>query len=80
MKTLTLKLPASLEARLASASRRHKVSKSAIVREALQNHFSQRDSASPHSFTALAADYCGCLKGGPSDLSSNKQRLKGFGK
>jgi predicted DNA-binding protein len=80
MKTLTLKLPASLEARLASASRRHKVSKSAIVREALQKHFSQREADTQHSFAALAADYSGCLDGGPSDLSSNKQRLKGFGK
>jgi predicted DNA-binding protein len=79
MKTLTFKLPASLEARLASASRRRRVSKSAIVREALENHFSHRESANEDSFTALAADYCGRLKDGPSDLSSNKQRLKGFG-
>jgi len=80
MKTLTLKLPSSLEASLASASRRHGVSKSAIVREALQNHFSQKEAASQHSFAALAVEYCGCLEGAPSDLSSNKQRLKGFGK
>jgi len=80
MKTLTLKLPASLDARLASASRQHKVSKSAIVREALQSHLSRREAADQHSFAVLAADYCGCLDGGPSDLSSNKLRLKGFGK
>ena len=80
MKTLILRLPASLEAQLASASRQHKMSKSAIVREALQRHFSQREATNQHSFAALAADYCGCLDGGPSDLSSNKQRLRGFGK
>ena len=36
MNTLTLKIPASLEAALQAASTRRQVSKSALVREALQ--------------------------------------------
>lgn len=35
--------------------------------------------SSTRSFSTVAHRYAGCLDGGPSDLSTNPQYMKGFG-
>ncbi len=63
-----------------SAARRRGVTKSAIVRAAIQSYLSTDGNVGRTSFGALAKDFAGCLEGGPPDLSYNKRRLKRFGK
>jgi Ribbon-helix-helix protein, copG family len=83
MNTLTLKLPAELDAALAEASQRAQLSKSELVRRAVVAYLvpggPADGQASAPSALALAGDLVGCFAGGPSDLSSNPLHLDGFG-
>jgi hypothetical protein len=79
MKTLSVKVPDGLDARLAAAARRRKTNKSALVRKALEGVL--RESAKPRAGSALdlVRDLVGCVAG-PADLSVNKAHLKTFGR
>ncbi len=81
MNTLTVKIPPSLEAAIAKASAQAHVSKSELVRQALEAYLRHRD-AQPPFVSALdrAGDLVGCFAGGPADLSSNPTHLSGFGR
>lgn len=37
------------------------------------------ESATQPSFYDLTQEFCGCIEGGPSDLSTNPRYLEGFG-
>ncbi|MCU0779744.1 MAG: ribbon-helix-helix domain-containing protein [Akkermansiaceae bacterium] len=67
MKTLTVKIPESLEATLRRKAKAAKVPLSAIVRQAL-NREMEADAA---DFAKLAAPYCGMFSG-PADLSTRE--------
>lgn len=79
MKTLTLKLPEILDSNLNSLARKSGLSSSQIVRNALTEYFSREDLHNSGSFLDLARDLAGSIEG-PSDLSTNKSHLEGFGK
>jgi predicted transcriptional regulator len=79
MKSLSLKLSESLAAGLAAAARKRGRTKSAIVREALEDFLANHKAAAAGSCLELAADLVGCVEG-PGDLSFNKKHLRGFGK
>ena len=79
MKTLTLKLPEILEARLNAIARKKGLSKSEIVRLALIGYLSHEDSNKAKSFLDLSRDLAGSIEG-PSDLSTNKAHYEGYGK
>ena len=79
MKTLTLKLPESLETQLIRLARKKRTSKSKIVREALFDYFSREKESLSGSFLEMANDLAGCVNA-TSDLSFNKTHLKGYGK
>jgi hypothetical protein len=55
------------------------VSKSLVVREALEVFLKRNGRARAGSALDLAKDLAGCLSG-PGDLSSNKKYLKDFGR
>ena len=76
MKTLTVKLPERLAASLEREAKRAQVSKSEIVRNILDRHLS----GAPLSAVDLAGDLAGCVDSGVGDLSSNRDRLAGFGR
>ena len=80
MNILSIKLPETLDSQLTAVARRMSSSKSSIMREALKEYLSRREVSSPTSFATLAKDFKGCIDGGPSDLSSNRKHMKGFGK
>ena len=81
MNTLTVKLPASLDAELKLASKRHRVSRSELVRRAIAAYVAQPADAAPAaSALALAGDLVGCFTGGPADLASNPRHMDSFGK
>ena len=81
MNTLTIKLPDQLEVEIVAASQQEHISKSALVRRALEAYLAQRKSATP-AISALdkAGDLVGCFEGGPRDLASNPRHMAGFGK
>jgi len=78
VKTVSLKLPEALDARLAAAARQRRTSKSAVVRDALETLFASRQETGRRTCLELAADLAGCVEG-PGDLSVNKKYLDGFG-
>lgn len=80
MDTLTIKIPSNLAREIVEASSAEHVSKSELVRRALETYLSQRHPALPRA-SALdrAGDLVGCFEG-PEDLASNPVHLEGFGK
>lgn len=81
MNSLTIKIPIQLEAEIAQASAREHVTKSELVRRALNLYLRQPKSATPFvSALDQAGDLVGCFSGGPADLSSNPDHLKQFGR
>jgi metal-responsive CopG/Arc/MetJ family transcriptional regulator len=75
MKTISLKLPSSLSARLDRAAKKRGQSKSEVVRTALEEFL---NGERPMSALELAGDIVGCGKG-PGDLSTNPKYMEGFG-
>lgn len=77
-RTITVKIPRPLAARLSAAVRRRKASQSAIVREALEGHLRSHPLEPAGTFLELAQDLIGSVRG-PADLSTNRDRLRGYG-
>jgi Arc/MetJ-type ribon-helix-helix transcriptional regulator len=80
MKTMSLKISEELEEKIERAVRRHRLTKSEIVRQALER-FVREEPAPPPPSSALALleDLAGCLEG-PPDLSTNEEHLEGYGR
>ncbi len=78
MNTLTLKIPEVIKEKLKTYSRRKGLSRSEIVRKALTEYFEKDDFKDQGTFYDLAKDLAGSVKG-PSDLSTNKEHLSGYG-
>ena len=79
MKTVSLKMPEDLEMQLSEVARRTGRSKSLLVRMALSQFLPRRSRSSGRSFLARATDLAGCVAAAP-DLSTNKRRLRGYGR
>ncbi len=78
MTTITCKVSEKLNAHLEALARRRCTSKSAILREALENKTkASARSAAPSAYD-LVKHLCGSLRG-PKDLSTNPRHLRGFG-
>jgi metal-responsive CopG/Arc/MetJ family transcriptional regulator len=79
MRTLSVKLPDALDAKLTAAARRRNTTRSSVVRKALEAAL--RDDRKPRHDSALdlARTLVGCIEG-PSDLSINKAYFKPFGR
>lgn len=74
LKTLTVKLPATLSTKVARLARKRGATQSEIVRDALQAYAGKERP----SFSDSAADCCGKARG-PADLSTNPRHLEDFG-
>lgn len=79
MSTLTVKLPKNISAALSAAARRGSRTKSAVVRNALERYLAASGSKAQGSALDLAGDLVGRIRG-PSDLSTAKRHLDGFGR
>lgn len=81
MDTLTVEIPPLLSAAVARASAQEHLSPSELVQRALEAYLRQRVSGPPFvSALDQAGDLVGCFEGGPADLSSNPEHLRGFGR
>lgn len=79
MKTISLKVPDPFEVELAALAQERGVSKSALVREALETYMRRDGGTRRGSALSLVADLAGTLTG-PEDLSVNKDYMRGFGR
>ena len=79
MRTITVKLPRPLGERLSRAVVRRRSTRSAVVREAIEAYLAAEVGGTEGSCFDLASDLAGAVKG-PSDLSSNRLRLRGYGR
>ena len=79
MHTISLKVPETLAVRLEDTARQRGVSKSALIRDALEVYLQADGAGHPESALARAAGLVGMLSG-PGDLSVNKDYLRDFGR
>jgi metal-responsive CopG/Arc/MetJ family transcriptional regulator len=79
MPTITVKLARGLSERLERAAVRRRSTRSAVVREAIAAHLAAEGGRAEGSCYALSSDLAGIVTG-PTDLSSNRRRLKGYGR
>ena len=79
MNTISLKVPDPLADELAKVAQRQGVSKSALIRDALEAYLQTHGAERPSSALAQVADLRGILSG-PEDLSTNKDYLRKFGR
>jgi 7-cyano-7-deazaguanine synthase in queuosine biosynthesis len=77
MKTITFKADNHLGDWLEKEAKSLRVSKSQIVRDAVETRMKLFEGKSCYD---LSKDLCGSLRSGVSDLSTNKKYLKNFGK
>jgi metal-responsive CopG/Arc/MetJ family transcriptional regulator len=78
MPTVSLKMPEELAARLAAAARRRGMTRSALVRDALESYL-RRVGTANGSAADLARGLVGLLEG-PRELSEQSKHMKGFGR
>ncbi len=81
MTTLTLKIPESMAAELAAKAKRLSTSKSAVTRNALDKYLHDSPDGGGQSAydVAMALGVIGAIKDGPSDMSTNRKYMKGYG-
>ena len=79
MNTISLKMPDPLAAELAEMAQRRGVSKSALIREALEAYLQTAGAEPAGSALSQVGDLRGILSG-PEDLSANKDYLRKFGR
>jgi hypothetical protein len=80
MTTISLKLPSTLIARLKTEARNRRKSKSAVIRECLEQNLGQSRRGRKPSFHDLAQDLCGSGASKVRDLATNPKYLDGLGK
>jgi len=78
MKTIALKLPEALLARIEMTARQRGETRSALVRHAVERLLSNPAVGKEGSCLDLAPDLSGCVKGAP-DLSTNQKHMEGYG-
>ena len=79
MRTISLKLPDELLARLDRQAKAKRVTKSHLIREGLAKVLTEQPSSRTPSCYDVAADLAGSVKGLPKDLADNAKHMEGFG-
>jgi predicted DNA-binding protein len=77
---ITVRVPATLGARLRERSRANGKTPSDVVRIALEKYLAERSRAGSAYEMAKSAGLIGCARGAPTDLSTNRRHFEGFGK
>lgn len=79
MSTLSIKLPKVIDEKLTTTAKRRKKSKTTLVIEALKDYLDRNDEESIVTAYDLAEELLGCGEG-PTDLSTNKKYMEGYGR
>jgi len=77
---ITIRISESLVKRLKQQAGVKRRSESALVREALESYLGEPPAPRSAYDLAKEAGVIGCVRGGPSDLSTNRKHFEGFGK
>ena len=83
MSVLTCKLSSALDGRLEDLAKRRGVSKSVLVREAIEAKIAEEAVASHHkpaNLTEALGDSVGSISSGKRDLARNKKHMEGYGR
>ena len=78
MKTLSLKLPDEVDARISAIAKRRQSNKSEVVRNALDAYLAKETTPQKVSVLEVAGDLVGSLEG-PGDLSHHDEHMRGYG-
>jgi hypothetical protein len=78
MTTITCQVSEKLNAQLETLARRRRISKSAILREALESKTKASSRLAAPSAYDLVKHLCGSLRG-PREFSMNPRHMRGFG-
>jgi predicted transcriptional regulator len=79
MKTVAIKLPNDLLTKIQHVAKKRGETRSAVMREALEEAFSQKENEDTGSCLDLARDLAGCVQG-PPDLSTNPMHMDRYGR
>jgi predicted transcriptional regulator len=79
MKTIAIKLPDDLLAKIQDIAKKRGESRSAVMRESLEEFFAKENRQAALSCLDLARDLAGCVQG-PPDLSANPAHMEEYGK
>lgn len=79
MKSFAVKLPDDLLAKIQHAAKEKGETKSAVLREALEEYFSREKNHDTGSCLDLARDLAGSVQG-PPDLSTNSAHMDSYGR
>lgn len=79
MVTISLKVPDELVSRMDAVASAMRTSRSALLREALEEKLKAAARRNPPSLFDQSADLCGMGDSGMGDLASNPKHLEGFG-
>ena len=79
MKTITVKLPPEVDAKLERTAAQLNKTKSVLVRLAIQELLKQPDLAGKLSAFDMVSEHCGALEGLPKDLSRAAKYMGGYG-
>ncbi len=79
MTTISLKVPDELVSRMDAMARAKRTSRSALLRDALEEKLKAADIKAPPSLFERSADLCGMGSSRLRDLASNPKHLDGFG-
>lgn len=77
VKTITVRLPDEMDSALEAVSEQRRVSKSVILREALEKTLARE--VSQTTLYSLMKDRLGCIDSGIPDLATNPDHLEGYG-
>jgi Ribbon-helix-helix protein, copG family len=80
MQRISLKLPDELLMQLNREAKSRRVSKSSLIRDALEQAFQVKARSTSPTCYDLARDLVGAVKGLPKDLTDNPKHLEGFGR
>ncbi|HEY5565092.1 MAG TPA: CopG family transcriptional regulator [Rhodothermia bacterium] len=78
MKTLSVKIPERLAAKLETAARKTRVSRSELIRKLLQKGLESGDQESPSAYE-LMREGIGMISSGHPDLATGERHMDGFG-
>jgi len=83
MQTISIEIPETLNAKLVEVAKSRGATEAQLISEALQEYLArQGQPPAADSFAALAADILNSPsdESGPTDLSTNRQCLEGYGR
>jgi predicted transcriptional regulator len=78
--TITVKIPRSLNKRLEAEAAGQRLSKSTVIRRALDQYLMKPGLSRRQAAFETIKDLCGIIKDGPSDMSADPKYLAGFGR